>query len=201
MSSHAPSSNDQNNQNNGSDVTTTDWLKAGLELLKYEGINHITSAHVARIIGKDESDFSRFFQNQHEFENALLQYWIDNQTEAIIRKIEGLGGDARMKLWNLLDHLTRFDSDSYDPAIRQWSEIEPRAKSAMDWVNHRRIEYTESLFLEMGFRGKDADLRARTAYFYQVGETIAGADDSIKTRLELMKLRYKMLTSPFSIDS
>jgi hypothetical protein len=61
-------------------------------------------------------------------------------------------------------------------------------------VDLERIGFIEQIFRDMGYRGKEAHVRARVTYYHQVGYYALGIQESRQQRLELMPYYTKILS-------
>jgi hypothetical protein len=60
-------------------------------------------------------------------------------------------------------------------------------------VDQQRIAIIERIFLDMGYKGKEAHVRARVTYYHQVGYYALGVRESKKQRRELLPYYMKVL--------
>jgi hypothetical protein len=61
-------------------------------------------------------------------------------------------------------------------------------------VDEKRIAVLEQVFLDMGYKGKEAKVRARVTYYHQVGYYALGIRESRRQRVELIPFYKKVLT-------
>lgn len=61
-------------------------------------------------------------------------------------------------------------------------------------VDQQRIGYIEQVFQDLGYKGKEANVRARVTYYHQVGYYALGMHETRKQRLELIPYYIKILT-------
>lgn len=171
------------------------WLDAALDVLDDEGIEGVKVERLARHLKVTKGSFYWHFKDRQELLGAMVNFWECAQEE-IIRRLEGSSApDPKQRLWELLKFI--MDKDSrHDVAMRGWARVEPNAAQAVDRIDKRRLEYCENLFRNMGFGVKDAKMRARLVYFYQVGEYTVVSRDDHKLRMELAKCRYDLFTAP-----
>jgi hypothetical protein len=65
---------------------------------------------------------------------------------------------------------------------------------AVQAVDEKRITLLEKVFLDLGYHGRDAHVRARVTYYHQVGYYALGVRESRKQRLDLLPFYTKILT-------
>jgi len=72
--------------------------------------------------------------------------------------------------------------------MRTWAASDARAAAAIAWIDQRRLDYLQDLFLQIGSR--QLMLRARLAYHSWVGEFTVGIPSSQAERLAEIKLNH-----------
>jgi len=91
--------------------------------------------------------------------DALLQNWVEQQTEQIIFQVEAEPGDVSTRLLRLFE-LAVQDDGRVENAIRAWAVNDSQAATVVKQVEQQRLEYTQSLFEQLGFESAHALLRA-----------------------------------------
>jgi hypothetical protein len=61
-------------------------------------------------------------------------------------------------------------------------------------VDQKRIAVIEQIFRDLGYRGKDAHIRARVTYYHQVGYYALGVEESRRERRRLIPYYRRVLT-------
>ncbi|NES00684.1 MAG: TetR/AcrR family transcriptional regulator, partial [Symploca sp. SIO1B1] len=133
------------------------------------------------------------FKNREDFLEAILQEWVNWQTNSIIEQVEALGGDATTKLLYLFE-LAIQDDGRAENAIRAWATSNSKITTVLAQVDQRRLNYTKDLFLEVGFAPFDAMVRARMVYYALVGEFTIGTRSDQTERLAEIRLQHAILT-------
>ena len=97
---------------------------------------------------------------------------------------------ALIRLW--------VDEKEYDPkwdgAVRDWARTSSAVLKTVKAVDRKRIAILEQIFRDLGYKGKDAHIRARITYYHQVGYYALGVRESRKRRLDLFPFYAKVLT-------
>ena len=141
-----------------------------------------------------KGSFYWHFKNRDEFLEALLHEWVNRETEGIIRQVDEKNGDAIAKLMYLFE-LAINDDGKVENAIRAWATKDVKAANILSKVDSHRLEYTRDLFLQIGFSGIDAMVRARMAYYtLVVGEFTVGTRINRDERLIEARLQHAILT-------
>jgi AcrR family transcriptional regulator len=170
-----------------------DWIVGGLELLAEKGVEAVRVEPLAKLMTVTKGSFYWHFKSREDLLDALLQAWINQQTDSIIVQVETAGGDAKGKLLNLFE-LAVQDEGQVENAIRAWATNDPKVAAIIAQVDQRRLDYTRDLFLQIGFTPIDAIVRARMAYYSLVGEFTIGTRADRNERLTEVRLEHAILT-------
>jgi len=172
-----------------------DWVKQGLKILGESGIEAVRVEPLAKLMNVTKGSFYWHFKNRDELLEALLQEWVRSETEGIIQRVDEKHGDAIAKLMHLFE-LAIQDDGKVENAIRAWATNDVKAANILSKVDSHRLEYTRDLFLQIGFSGIDAMVRARMAYYtLVVGEFTVGTRMNQDERLLEARLQHAILTN------
>jgi hypothetical protein len=72
--------------------------------------------------------------------------------------------------------------------------VSGKVANAVRRTDDIRIEVLRQVFIDMGYEGHEAFVRARICYFHQVGYYALGVRESRQERLRLMPLYTRVLT-------
>ncbi|WP_157229244.1 TetR/AcrR family transcriptional regulator [Rivularia sp. PCC 7116] len=171
-----------------------DWIEQGLKVLGESGVEALRVEPLAKLMNVTKGSFYWHFKNRQELLDALLQQWVNSQTEGIIQQVDEKDGDAETKLMHLFE-LAIEDDGKVENAIRAWATNDVKAASILESVDLHRLEYTRDLFVQVGFTGIDAMVRARMAYYtLVVGEFTVGTRMNQNQRLLEARLQHTILT-------
>jgi AcrR family transcriptional regulator len=172
------------------------WLDAAREALIEEGTAGVEINKLAKRLGVTRGGFYWFFESREALLDALLSYWSDTSTRLFERILQSPGHNGRDEYRALID--LWIGEDEYDPkwdgAVRDWARTSAAVLKRVQAVDEQRIAMIERIFLDMGYKGKDAHVRARVTYYHQVGYYALGVRESRKQRLELLPYYEKVLT-------
>lgn len=169
-----------------------DWLTVGLKVLAESGIEAVRVEPLAKLMNVTKGSFYWHFKNREDLLEAMLQEWGTRETDDIIKQVEEVGGDASAKLLNLFQ-LAYEDDGQLERAMRTWAANDARAERAIAWIDRRRLDYLQDLFLQIGFPTVEAKTRARLAYYSWVGEFTVGISSSQAERLAEARLNHAIL--------
>ena len=73
-----------------------------------------------------------------------------------------------------------------------WAKVDPLVDKIVKRVMKMRLDYTRSIFEELGFSGDELEMRTRLFLCYHAWEEVMFADDTEEENIRLQKLRHKM---------
>jgi AcrR family transcriptional regulator len=183
-------------QNEPESLTRQDWIDRGLLLLGNSGVEAVRVEPLAKLLGVTKGSFYWHFKNREDLLMALLQAWIDLETDGIIAQVDALEGDGHQKLLALFE-LAVQDYGQVETAIRAWATIDVKIAAVVAQVDRRRLDYTRDMFLQIGFTPFEAIVRARLVYYALIGEFMIGTERDLADRLAGIRHQYEILTQRF----
>ena len=172
------------------------WLSSALEVLSKEGNAKLRIDAVTNDLGVTKGSFYWHFKDRADFVRSIAAYWAKYSTEQVIEMINQSQGTASDRLFNLMDFLCRKDHGKYDVSVRAWAAQEPEVARIVKKVDVRRLAFVRSLFIELGFKGRELEMRTRTFVVFHSLELGSFARGTKKERLQLLKLRHAFFTRP-----
>jgi AcrR family transcriptional regulator len=171
------------------------WLRKALDVLFAQGIGQVKIEVLARKLKLTKGSFYWHFKNREDLLRSMVDWWRDNQ----LRFITGLhpaDHDAVRRIKAVIEFTQHTDDSSHDIAMREFARFNKYAARAVSEVDERRTAYLAELFHAAGFDDTESALRARTLYFYQVGEYTTSLSLEPALRDELAERRFALLMSP-----
>ena len=148
-----------------------DWINTALDTLISEGEEKVKVSLLSDKLKCARSSFYWFFNSRADLLDNLLQHWQDTNTAALIAQAQKPVSSINMGLINLYYCWTtkgEFDTQ-LDFAIRDWARRSGTVRRAVDLSDTQRIEAIATMFLNFGYDSGEADVRARSIYFTQIG--------------------------------
>jgi AcrR family transcriptional regulator len=170
-----------------------DWLDIGLQTLVKKGIDAVRIDPLAKMLKVTRGSFYWHFKNHDELLMAMLKEWETKSTKRIIKEIEAIEDKPNVKLLSLFE-LAAQDDNQLEKAMRVWGANDDRAAAAITRIDEQRLEYLQSLFLQLGFSAMDAQVRAQVAYSFRLGWFIISSSKHPAERLAEIRLVHEMLT-------
>jgi AcrR family transcriptional regulator len=172
------------------------WLDTARQALIEEGTAGVEINKLAKRLGSSRSSFYWFFEDRAELLEELLTLWRQAGTvpfEKILQLPGRTGMDKFLAITNLW-----IDENEYQPnwdgAIRDWARTSEAVRKVVHEVDQKRIAVLRQIFIDIGYRGKDAHVRARVMYYHQVGYYAMGVQESRRERRALIPYYRRALS-------
>lgn len=172
------------------------WIEAARVALIEEGTAGIEVNKLAKRLGVTRGGFYWFFESREQLLDALLEHWAETSTilfERIPNAPDRSGAEQFKMLVDLWISEKEYDP-RWDSAVRDWARTSSKVLETVHRVDLKRIGFIEQIFRDLGYRGKEAHVRARVTYYHQVGYYALGIHESRQQRLELMPYYTKILS-------
>ena len=176
-------------------VSKAEWLGQALDVLASEGIQGVRVERLARNLGIAKAGFYWHFRDRRDLMQSLLDYWTHEFTAVVTEKPGLLEGDPQKRLYKTMLMILEHHLTKYDLAIRGWAAHDPIAAKAVRLVNRMRLDFVRSIFSDIGFRGRELEMRTRLFVCYHSWEQAMFGDLSKDERRKLLRLRHKLLVT------
>jgi AcrR family transcriptional regulator len=172
-----------------------DWLLAALQLFVSEGIDALRITRLAEELDVTRGSFYWHFNNREDLIAALVEYWRDKNTNAIL--------NAMKETQSLSDGIFRFfdtcvDTELFDPqldlAIREWARRSEAIRAAVDNADNQRIEAITDFYTRYDYPMPQAFIRARVLYFAQIGFYALAVKEPLATRISYTEAYFEAFT-------
>lgn len=172
------------------------WLEAARSALIEEGTAGVEINKLAKRLDVTRGGFYWFFESRERLLDALLEFWV--QTSIVLfERIASAADQSGLQRFQALVDLWISEKE-YDPkwdgAVRDWARTSSKVRDAVHSVDEQRIGFIALVFQDLGYKGKEAQVRARVTYYHQVGYYALGVRETRKQRLELLPYYTKILT-------
>jgi len=149
-------------------LTRAEWLRRALDVLATRGPSSLNIQRLVDALGVSRGSFYWHFTDRADFVHALLDYWHEVYTAPVPDLVGSEGGTGREKFLRFIRAVHDTDLTRFDMSIRSWAMQEPEVAQRVIRTDRFRLEFTTSLFVEMGFSARQADLRARSCIAYLI---------------------------------
>lgn len=178
------------------ELTRQDWVAAARGILINGGMAALSLRGLAEALDVTTGAFYSLFTGLDELHDAILEDWVQCNTEPFTRAIEAAGPDGMDQYLAYVRELvlgSTFDP-RFDNAVRDWAHSSLKTAAILREVEVFRIEQLNRVFLAMGFTGKSALMRARVTYFHQVGYNSMQISETLDERLSNLPYYAEILT-------
>ncbi len=162
------------------------WLDTAIGLLKSNGIEAVKVMPLAHSLGLSRTGFYSHFLSREALLDDIITYWEDKNTRALVSKTHAYAQTINEALLNLFDcwfDAALFDGQ-LDMSIRSWAMNDDALQAKLDAEDQERIQAIASLFLKFGFSQSQADVRAMTVIYTQIGYIAMNVQEPLEQRLE-----------------
>ena len=174
-----------------------DWITAARAELLAGGVNAVKIGRLAKRLRVTRGGFYWHFKSRADLLNELLRSWEVSNTAPFERSVANGGARdgvrefvAIVSLWlNETEY-----SPAFDTAVRDWARTSKAVAAAVRRADERRIAVLHRIFLDLGFADPEAMVRAKVAYFHQVGYYTLSILSDRETRLALVGVYAQVLS-------
>ena len=152
-------------------LSAQDWIDAGLKTLAKSGYSALKAEPLAKAMGVSRGSFYWHFADIGAFHAAVLKAWREVAAEAIIANVEAASdGDNALTVL-----LRRVFSEKLvlERAVRSWAAFDASARSAVQAIDRRRLDYVETLIRGRGVAPEKAEARAQILYWAFLGYALS----------------------------
>lgn len=177
-------------------VTREDWLNAAQDVLIADGVAHVKVLALAERMGVSRSSFYWYFKSRRELLDALLETWQQTNTAALVAQAnapaERITG-AVANVFKCFLSPANFNNP-LDFAVRDWARKSPEVRRILDASDARRLGALQAMFERFGVPEREAQVRAKTLYYMQIGYNDADVQETIANRLSFVGLYMEIFT-------
>jgi AcrR family transcriptional regulator len=174
-------------------LSAQDWVDQGIKALIKSGFTALKAEPLAKAMGVSRGSFYWHFKDIGAFHAAILARWREVAAEQIIADVE-----AASKHESPLPVLLRRTFGSkpvLEVAVRAWALHDAVARTALQALDRRRLDYVADLFQRSGLPPDIARARAQIFYWAFLGFALSdkplpkARQDAVLEELIRMALR------------
>lgn len=185
--------NDMHHQNS---TTEAAWLNAAYDVLTESGVEAVKIMPLAKKLGLTRTGFYWHFKDRDALLEAMVRRWEEKNTGNLVAQCEAYAANICEGLLNLFDcwqDTNLFDS-RLDLAIRNWARNDPTLQVRLDVADASRIKAIEALYLRFGYTDAEAEVRAMTVIYTQIGYFSMRVTESRHERLGRIPYYVELFT-------
>lgn len=176
-------------------LTPQDWISAAREVLIREGAERVLVEPLAEKLGVSRGSFYWHFADRSALLEALLELWRETAHEPM----RAVAADKQLSPVERYEQFMRVwvKGEPYCPdldlAIRRWALVDANVAREVRKMDLMRIKLLTDIFTDMGYDPDEALVRARIAYFHQIGYYATDVRDGPQQRERLWPLHVKVM--------
>jgi AcrR family transcriptional regulator len=152
-------------------LSAKDWLNQGLKTLAERGFTALKAEPMAKAMGVSRGSFYWHFADIGAFHAAILDHWREVAAEQIIANLEAASDhDNPLPLLLRQAFSARL---ALENAVRTWATLDPLARTAVQAIDRRRLDYVENLLRASGLSPNVARARAQILYWAFLGYALS----------------------------
>jgi AcrR family transcriptional regulator len=172
----------------------TSWIDEGLRALGVGGPDAVRIEKLAQALGVTKGGFYWHFDDRGALLDEMLDAWERAGVDAVMKRVEGEGGDARAKLRRLFAiGQSSGELMKLELAIRDWARRDQEVAKRLRRVDNRRMEYMRSLFRAICHREDDVEARSMLAFSLWIGNHLMAAQHGDRSRSQVLRLATERL--------
>jgi AcrR family transcriptional regulator len=152
-------------------LSARDWLDQGLKALAASGVAALKADPLAKAMGVSRGSFYWHFADIGAFRTAILAYWREVSAERVIASLEIASVSENPLL--LLLRRTFSSRLALEKAVRSWATFDAEARSAVQSIDRRRMDYIEDQLRTAGLGADIAQARAQILYWAFLGYALS----------------------------
>jgi len=180
----------------GDRLDREDWIAAARKVLIRAGVGEVKVDRLARDLRVTRGSFYWHFKDRNDLLSALLLSWVRSNTEPFQRVLQSDTESPLVQCRRFIEvwiRGTEFDPD-YDSAMRDWARNAPETAVLVARADETRMAILRDIFMRMGYDAVEAEVRARVAYYHQVGYYALRIVESQQLRRTLLPTYFRILT-------
>jgi len=162
------------------------WLDGAYKLLVENGVDAVKVMPLAKALKISRTSFYWHFEDREALLDALIEKWKRQNTGNLVTQTRVYAETITEAVLNLFDcwiDPQLFDA-RMDFAIRNWAHQSADLKKTLEQTDKERIEAIRAMFLRFDFDEEQADVRAHTVYYTQVGYISMMVDEPASLRFK-----------------
>lgn len=172
-------------------IEKDDWFRVGFAILEADGFAKITIDNLCRQLSVTKGSFYHHFGNIEGYTEALMSYWMQNNTISLIERLDKVENVADKKVELVKMIFQR--SHKSEQVIRGWGFANEIVRSYVEKVDKLRIDCSTKLFQLSGETKEKAKQKAILENACMIGIQQLFPKISVKKQKELYSLYISKL--------
>lgn len=175
-------------------LTRADWLEAAIRLFMQEGVEAVRITRLAQVMAVTRGSFYWHFKDRDDLLDGLVSFWEQKNMRSTMLALENVDNlqDGMLSLFSTWLDVSRFEP-GLDMAMRDWARRSERVRQAVARADKACMNALANFFQRMGVEEIEAQTRARTTYFCQIGYYLIGLQEELEDRMVYLDDTMKIL--------
>jgi AcrR family transcriptional regulator len=164
------------------------WIDAAYDVLVENGVEAVKLGPLAERLGLSRTSFYGHFASREALLGELVRRWEARNTGNLVARAGAYAETIAEALFNLFDcwlDPALFDA-RLDFAIRNWALGDPALRSVVESTDNTRLAAIQSMFSRFDYSPREAEVRALTVYYTQIGYIAMMVREPIDQRIRRM---------------
>ena len=176
-------------------LTRQQWLARSLEILSDGGPGELRIDNITHKMNLSKGSFYWHFKNRADYIESLANYWDRWANDAVIERVSAMDSDPVSKMKSLIETVIGGNLSAYDAAVQMLVHKEPQIAPIVIQGFIKRHGFLNSLFKQLGLKGKELESRARLFVGYLILDAVLIDQESKKKRMEKALNMLEFITS------
>ncbi|MBV2361611.1 TetR/AcrR family transcriptional regulator [Thalassococcus sp. CAU 1522] len=179
------------------------WLQAAYEVLTESGVEAVKIQPLAKRLGLTRTGFYWHFKDREALLDAMIRQWEMKNTGNLEARCAAYAESICEAVLNLFDCWlddALFDS-RLDLAIRNWARTDPALQARLTLADDRRKHAMMTMFTRFDYPVDEAEVRALTMIYTQIGYISMQVQESRETRFSRMRAYVQVFTGRNPTDA
>ena len=177
-------------------LTRQDWIDAAHDVLISDGVERVKVEPLATRLNVSRGSFYWHFKSRQDLLDALVALWQETALEPMRAAARTPDAAPVERYENFMRVWVQGEPycPNFDLAIRGWARVDEKVADIVRATDKDRITMLTGIFRDMGFERDEAFIRARIAYYHQIGYYTINDEEPPRQRKRYWPLYLKILT-------
>jgi AcrR family transcriptional regulator len=164
------------------------WIGAAYDVLVESGVEAVKLGALSERLGLSRTSFYGHFASREALLGELVRRWEAKNTGNLVARAEAYAEGIGEALFNIFDCWLDpglFDA-RLDFAVRNWALGDPGLRGVIEETDKARIAAIRGMFARFGYPPREAEVRAFTVYYTQIGYIAMMVKEPVALRIRRM---------------
>lgn len=179
-------------------LTQRDWIRAGQDILRAEGVAGLKLSNLTRRLGVSTGSFYHHFEDFEDYLGAVADYYTTDRVQGLIDQTLSGNLDPVKRMQSLAKLSLEDHTFELDKAMRIWATMDERAAMTVARSERLVLSFLSKAFEDLGFASAEASLRARILLAANIAPIVTSDG---KSRRSIFKRTLEILINSGSSEA